>query len=87
MTTTGLKPFHESVVDVINHADAEGFDTLAQLIKETKIPKGHDAIAIAWTERCEELRINIDYKVAESVMAQKKDVEAEAAEKGEAATA
>lgn len=66
-----LKPFHDSIVDAINRADAAAMSVLAQHIKETKVPKGHDAIVEAWTAKVAELGLNDDLGVADSVMAQK----------------
>ena len=86
-TQLKLKPFHESVVDAINCAGVADLHVLAELIKRTKIPKNHDAIALEWADRRKKHRINIEYGVVCSVMAQKKDVEAEAAKKGEVVVA
>ncbi|MDO8514238.1 MAG: hypothetical protein Q7S50_01710 [bacterium] len=78
---TELKPFHESIVDTIERAYAPAFETLAHLIKTTKIPKGHDAIVEAWQRRTKEVGLNSDLDVTASVKAQKKTAEEAAREK------
>ncbi len=53
------RPFHETVIDAIGGIssiyDLHLPAVLGKLIKETKIPEGHEAIAAAWTQRFEEL--------------------------------
>lgn len=66
-----LKPFHESIVPVINMAEVGTMQTLAYLIRETKIPKNHDAIVAAWQKRIAEVGLNSDLDVSASVLAQK----------------
>ena len=73
--TEQLKPFHESVVDAINRAHMSDLDALACLLKETAIPKNHDAIAVAWTQRCAEFGTSSDFAVPDSIMEQKKAAE------------
>ncbi|MFA6588303.1 MAG: hypothetical protein WCT08_04485 [Patescibacteria group bacterium] len=46
-----LKPFHESIVDVIQNALWFELQGLSKLLLVTKIPKNHDAIIEAWTRR------------------------------------
>lgn len=49
-----LKPFHESVIDFINDTSADdkpGLTRLAVLLMGTVIPKNHEAIAAAWTNK------------------------------------
>ena len=57
MTEQAVKrrPFHESIVDVIQHASYSDMRCLGTLINETKIPKGHDEISAAWNRRAGEL--------------------------------
>lgn len=47
-TTTNLRPFHESIVEAIRRCDPSPSKgeilRLFEMIKETKIPKGHDEI-------------------------------------------
>jgi len=44
-TKTERKPFHESVVDAIAKAKTpDVLNALGELITDTKIPRGHDAI-------------------------------------------
>ena len=86
-TQLKLKPFHESVVDAINCAGVADLHVLAELIKRTKIPKNHDAIALEWADQHKKHRINIEYGVVESVLAQKRVVEEEAAKKDKTAAA
>ena len=78
---TGQKPFHESIVETIERAYAPAFESLAHLIKMTKIPKNHDAIVAAWQERIGEVGLNSDLGVPASVLEQK---EAERKKKMEA---
>jgi len=49
------RPFHESVVDAIQHASYSDMRCLVRLIQETAIPKGHDEIHAAWARRAGEL--------------------------------
>ena len=88
-----LKPFHESIVRIINgvgvdEAPFSSYDmmrVLAILLKETKIPKGHDEIIAAWKAKSRHLVRNDDMGVVESILAQKKTAEeAEAKKKLEA---
>lgn len=79
MSESTLKPFHESIVDAINRAEGEGVAVayaLAELIKGTKIPKGHDAIIEAWSTRVARERRDKGWAygnlgIPESVKAQK----------------
>lgn len=46
------KPFHESVISVIeNMVTADEIDLVVFLIEKTKIPKNHDAIIAALSKR------------------------------------
>jgi len=47
------RPFHESIVDAIRTSGCTGLSTLLPLIRRTKIPKNHDAIAEALKEEIE----------------------------------
>jgi hypothetical protein len=81
MTAT-LKPFHESIVDAIKQAELSfHFQILAQIIKTTKIPKGHDEILAAWERQISEAGLNNDLDVIASVLEQKQAEEKKAAEK------
>ena len=54
--TAALRPFHETIVDAIERVDdTRGLALLSLLIKETKIPKGHDEIIAAWRKQCGQL--------------------------------
>lgn len=46
-----LRPFHETIVDVINSASGDGLETLMSLVSKTKIPANHDAIIEAFNEK------------------------------------
>ncbi len=70
-----LKPFHESIVPTINTAEVGSMQTLAYLIRETKIPKNHDAIIAMWQQRIGQVGLNSDLGVVESLKAQKKTAE------------
>jgi hypothetical protein len=45
------KPFHEAIVDAIREMTPANMPLLARLIKNTKIPHGHDQIIEAWEEQ------------------------------------
>ena len=49
------RPFHETIVEAVHKASDEQMECLAEIIKTTKIPKGHDEIAAAWSQRRSEL--------------------------------
>ncbi len=49
------KPFHESVVEIINHAVDSQMSFLAEIIKVTKIPIHHQKILEAWQKRLGEV--------------------------------
>lgn len=53
--TRAKRPFHETVTEAIHSATAQQMRMLAGLIKDTKIPKGHDQITEAWVKRCAEM--------------------------------
>jgi|SRR3989338_4594126 len=97
-TKTELKPFHESVVDLINDVGKEKLETtilssfidplhklrmLGTMLVVTKIPKGHDDIIASWQAQCQRFGLNNDLGVVESVQAQKRVAE-EAAHKKKA---
>lgn len=48
----GLKPFHESVVDVLDNKlhQGEGLGQVADVILQSIVPANHDAIATAFDE-------------------------------------
>ena len=48
-----VRPFHESIVGVINDADTMELEILAQILKMTEIPENHDDILTAWTQKIE----------------------------------
>ncbi len=97
---TGLNPFHESIVGLINdigkdkeqRPGAVFYDEFrhrlrayGRLLLVTKIPKGHDEILVAWQAQCQTCGLNDDMGVIESLKAQKKTAEeAEAKKKLEA---
>lgn len=45
------KPFHESILGLLQGADALDLRVLGDVIVATKVPKGHDEIIDAWTSR------------------------------------
>ena len=72
------KPFHESILPAIDRATRSGktaFEVLAPLIRETAIPKNHDAIIEAWLQGIRELGMGNDLAVPGSVLAQKEALE------------
>ncbi len=75
------RPFHESVVDAISVASSAELESLATLIKATKIPKGHDEIVDAWKKRAEEMCMGDDLGVPADVLSQKQYADKETREK------
>ena len=72
MSDSTLKPSHGSIVDTINSApDASTLAWFGDHIKRTKIPKDHDLIVEAWNAKVNELGLNDDLGVVDSVNAQK----------------
>ena len=72
------RPFHETIVEAIHRAYSIELRCLAMLIKETKIPKGHEEIIAAWNQRRQEMAWgNVDLGVPADLLEQKE----EAAEK------
>ena len=76
------RPFHETIVDAIHSASESDLKCLAKLIRETKIPKDHDAIITSWRQRLRELEISLrlgedyyPYGVVEALREQKKEAE------------
>lgn len=52
-----LKPFHESVVDMINENPVGAistFETIGAMLLRTKLPKDHDLVSSAWMQKTEE---------------------------------
>ena len=49
------RPFHETIVEAIRRASSNELQCLATLIRETKVPKGHDEIIAAWNQRRQEI--------------------------------
>ncbi len=80
MAEQTLRPFHESIIDVIGSAKPRDLRCLAGLIKGTKIPKNHDEIAAAWNARTKEFKVG-KLGVPDDLQQQKEMVEAEAREK------
>ncbi len=84
---TELKPFHESIVDLIRNlkVDSPGdwprLNQLAEIIKSTKIPKNHDEIIAAWQEQVQRLKVNWDFGVVISIGKQKDAAEEAARQK------
>lgn len=75
----GFRPFHETIIPVIQCASSRELEFLAPLIKATKIPKDHYAIVTAWRRRIAEMGWgDQDLGVCDSLLLQKKQVETEA---------
>lgn len=55
-----LRPFHETVVDVIRSATSSQLVTIGQLLKKTYIPKNHQVILDAWKERTKGMNFDDD---------------------------
>jgi len=76
-----FRPFHETIIAAINRcpgpANREIF-RLFVLIKETRIPKGHDEIIAAWQKKEGRVGWNLERLVAD-LLEQKKEAEEKAA--------
>ena len=52
-----MKPFHESVVDMINDNPVGAhstFETIGEMLLRTKLPKDHDVVSAAWMKKADE---------------------------------
>ena len=83
------RPFHETIVMAIQRSRINEIFCLFDLIKETKVPQGHDEI-IAAIDQYFNSDLNFLYKgkyaldireVKESLLAQKRETEKEAVDK------
>lgn len=83
METKGLKrrSFHETIVDAINRADDGVLEVLGKLIKETKIPKNHDKIIVAWNCALNDFDEDDEWGVLENLFEQKREAEENQAKK------
>ncbi len=91
------RPFHETIVDAIGGMtsiyDLHLPAVLAKLIKETRIPAGHDEIILAWRQQFAKMhkaqgqvwREGDNLGVVASLLEQKKEAEDKAAKKLEEA--
>jgi hypothetical protein len=80
------KPFHESILDTIKNlkstSSVEELELVEALLVATKIPKGHDEIIAAMTEKTREVaHENIKAEVLVSILEQKELARVAAAEK------
>ena len=87
-TVMARRPFHETIVDVIRSftspvTDRVFITLLADLIKQTKIPKNHDAIIAEWNELMLRTNRKDTWAVGEDLLEQKREAEAEARQKRE----
>ncbi len=65
-------PFHESIIDLINALNnPDKVGPLAVFLRITVIPKDHDKIIEAWTEKMKQLELKDDFGVSASISAQK----------------
>lgn len=72
------RPFHEVIVDAIREAsEPEEVALLAKLIKETRIPRGHDEIISVWNRCKNNWRLGFGHGVVESLLEQKQEAEKE----------
>ena len=70
------RPFHESVVDAIRRASYTDLICLGMLLKETKIPNGHDEIISEWDLREGDLNVFVPLLgVTTSLLEQKREAE------------
>ena len=70
------RPFHETIVEAIGRASL--YDEqylLGWLIRQTKIPKGHDEIIEAWKKKRMGLGLSpgFDFAVVDDLLEQKKE--------------
>ncbi|MBI2097598.1 MAG: hypothetical protein HYT46_01540 [Candidatus Vogelbacteria bacterium] len=75
---TELRPFHETVVEAIARVNSyDELNSIANLIKATKIPKGHDEIVMAWDQRLQGMGCgkHEDRGVPANLLAQKQAAE------------
>lgn len=77
METAVLRPFHESIIEIIKNASCSSMLVLVDVLKTTRIPKNHDAIIEAWNTRWQELGIPIDLGVEANLLLQKMETEKE----------
>lgn len=67
------KPFHESIIDVINAlVTVEDVGVIAVLLRITVIPEDHDKIIEAWTAKLKQLEFKDDFGVIAAISGQKK---------------
>lgn len=83
---TNRRPFHETIVDIIDSltspaTERQIIELVANLIKQTKIPKNHDVIIVAWRKLLQRT-CRIDSSGMErDLLAQKQEAETETVEK------
>lgn len=68
--SSSLKPFHESIVKIIEKCHEHEASLLASLIKSTIITENHDAIISAWKKRMMKFKFH-DFDVPEIINKQK----------------
>lgn len=69
------KPFHESIIPIIEKADMRDLGLIGGIIIATKIPKGHDAMIAAWQKKT--CRSDASKRVTASLLAQKAELAAD----------
>ena len=83
MSESTLKPFHESILGALEEVNSpKVMIALGSLIKETKIPKGHDAVISAWVMAMQRNDVTEDHDVMESITKQKAVAEAKSKSRG-----
>ena len=90
-STNQRRPFHKTIIDAIRGAsNDDALMNLGDLIKATKIPKGHDEIIAAWKQRIDRLGsptifsknlFQKDYGVPADLLEQKQEAEKKKEEK------
>ena len=63
------RPFHDVIVDSIRTATSTQLVLIAQLLQHVTIPKNHQAILDAWTQRTRKMHFD-DGGVTNSLLAQ-----------------
>lgn len=85
--TMAERPFHETVVDLLNMLQTltgVEMSALATFFHNTIIPANHDNISAAWDKLCEKIMPGGDYGVPTALRNKKRKAEAEVQRKCEA---
>lgn len=70
------RPFHQTIIDTIARVPVYNLPILAELIRETRIPHGHDQIIEAWQKKTAGLMLDeggFGFDVVADILAQKQE--------------